>query len=98
LQCAEGSIHFGTGHQGVEIFRSEPGWDEKHDLDRRPLKQPAWGNSQQGVIASFAEAIRTGTPAMTSGQDNLQTIAAVFAGVKSSETGQPVVVKDLLTQ
>jgi hypothetical protein len=43
------------------------------------------------------QAIRTGQPAQTSGQDNLWSFAAVTAGVESAKTGRSVEVASLLS-
>ncbi|MGQ9888721.1 MAG: hypothetical protein ACUVSX_09565 [Aggregatilineales bacterium] len=48
------------------------------------------------TLHAFAQAVRTGQPAETSGADNLNTLAAVFAAVRSTEEKRPVDVAELL--
>ena len=48
------------------------------------------------TLHAFAQAIRTGQPAETSGADNLNTLAAVFAAVTSAAERRPVDVSELL--
>ncbi len=46
-------------------------------------------------LADLAQAYRQGVPAPTSGEDNLKTMAAVFAAIRSQETGLPVQLDSL---
>jgi predicted dehydrogenase len=47
-------------------------WDEEH-------------NSHKGLIFEFAESIRTGKPPMTHCDDNIKSLAMVFAAIESAE-------------
>jgi predicted dehydrogenase len=97
LQCAEGSIHLDSRHPDrICIARSSRGF--KNDVTEQTMlfdevKQPG----QHATLARFAEAIRSGKPAETSGADNLWSFGAVMAGVQSAETGLPVRVAELMS-
>jgi len=47
-------------------------------------------------IASFVDALQTGAPMVTTGQDGLMALALADAAVRSVETGQAVKVADIL--
>ncbi len=48
---------------------------------------------RSGSLAAFVHAVRTETVPETSGQDNLKTLALMFAAVESARTGLPVNLK-----
>jgi predicted dehydrogenase len=93
LQCAEGSIHLDNDR--VTVARSER-WG-KHssrvEIDSDP--QPLTGQAR--LLSDFANAIRTGQPAETSGTDNLWSFATVIAGVISAKEKRTVDVRELLS-
>jgi predicted dehydrogenase len=65
---------------------------------RVPPPKFAWANPDYAVVqasivachADMVRALRTGTPAETSGADNLRTMRLVFAAYESARTGQTV--------
>lgn len=63
---------------------------EEVPLDDVPLK------GQDGCLAEFVAAVREGREPECSGQDNLRSLAIVFAAIRSAETGQAVAIADLL--
>jgi predicted dehydrogenase len=92
LQCAGGSLHLEDDH--LTIARCQR-WN------RDPVQEaveipPIARTAQAALLHQFATAIRSGTPAETSGQDNLWSFAAVMAGVKSAQEGRAVEVTGLL--
>ncbi len=90
IQCADGAIRFDDRLGGVELSTCKTwGSDVQHEL--RPI--PPGDPSQAQLLAAFAESVRTGRPGLTSGRDNLKTVAAVFAAVESCETGRAVEVR-----
>lgn len=93
IQCEHGSIHW--SHNDVSIARSSRGFTD--DTNVVKLEVPVLAlDGQHATLATFAEAIRTGVPAPTCGQDNLQSFAAVMAAVKSAEAGRPVALAEVL--
>jgi predicted dehydrogenase len=92
LQCAEGSIHL-EGDR-VRVARSQRwGKDATNDqIENDPLPVA----NQARLLADFATAIRTGTAAETSGEDNLWSFATVIAGVVSAKEKRTVDVRELL--
>ena len=87
IVCADGSIDFDATLGGVRVARCDL-WGGNPTAEVRPI--PKSPPSQGQLLAAFAESIRTGTPGLTSGRDNLKTVAAVFAAVESCETGRAV--------
>ncbi len=92
LQCATGSIH--VVKDQVSIARSEK-WFKDESEEQIEVPDAAQ-NGQAWLLSDFANAIRTNTPIPTSGADNLQSFAAVTAGVKSATEGRMIEVADLL--
>ncbi|HEV2294403.1 MAG TPA: Gfo/Idh/MocA family oxidoreductase [Tepidisphaeraceae bacterium] len=92
LQCAQGSIHLENDRVGVA--RSER-WGR--NASREEFQNPPQPLSGQArLLHDFAEAIRTGQPAETSGADNLWSFATVIAGVISATKKRTVEVGQLL--
>ncbi|MCW8130311.1 MAG: Gfo/Idh/MocA family oxidoreductase [Planctomycetota bacterium] len=56
--------------------------------------QHKWANAW--LIEKFVKWLQGGEPMETNVEDNLQSVALVFAAVQSSHTGQPVKVQELL--
>ena len=92
LQCAEGSIHL--ERDKIAIARCQRWGKEELEtpVDILPIDQ----NGQARLLADFAGAIRTGTPAETSGADNLWSFGAVIAGLMSATKGKPVNLVDII--
>ena len=92
LQCARGSIH--NDKDVVSVARSEK-WSKNETEEKLDVPPPPQ-NGQARLLADFAEAIRTGRPAETSGADNLWSFAAVMAAVASATEKRTVEVAELL--
>ena len=60
------------------------------------LEQPKWANTW--LIEKFVNWLDGGEPMETNVEDNLQSVALVFAAIRSSRSGQPVKVQELLEQ
>ena len=60
------------------------------------LEQPKWSNTW--LIEKFVGWLDSGEPMETHVEDNLQSVALIFAAIESSQTGQSVKVQDLLAQ
>lgn len=59
---------------------------------RVPLAPMPWFD-RVGSTAEFARAIRSGVEPITSGRDNLGSLALMFAMVESAESGKPVTLQ-----
>ncbi len=60
------------------------------------LERPKWKNTW--LIEQFVRWLDGGEPMETHVEANLQSVALIFAVIKSSQTGQPVKVQELLNQ
>ena len=92
LQCAQGSIHL--ENDAITIARCEK-WNKnptQEQIDIPPVERAG----QAALLHAFAESIRTGVPAQTSGADNLWSFGAVMAGIISAREGRGVNVRELL--
>jgi len=92
LQCSQGALHL----TGTEIAQSTC---ERWAKEVRTVKVEAdeiEHPGQAGTLRAFANAIRTGRPAPTGGDDNIWSLGAVMAGIRSTQTGQPVDVCGLI--
>jgi predicted dehydrogenase len=58
------------------------------------IEQPKWANTW--LIEQFVHWLDGGEPMETNVEDNLQSIALVFAAVESSRAGQPVRVQEFI--
>lgn len=93
LQCADGSIH--CENDQITVARCDK-WNKNPSSESIEIPRTEL-NGQAALLARFATAIRTDTPAETSGLDNLWSFAAVMAGVISArERGRAVEVAGLL--
>lgn len=93
LQCAAGSIHLDEENR-ISIARCEK-WMKNPSIEAVEIP-PVELNGQAELLRRFARAIRTGTPAQTSGQDNLRSFGVVMAGVLSATERRPVEMTELL--
>jgi len=59
------------------------------------LQQPKWANTW--LVEKFVHWLDGGPPMETNVEDNLQSVALVFAAIESSRTGQPVHVQEFLS-
>ena len=80
----------------VTVARSARWGKDPSRVEIRNDPQPLTGQAR--LLADFAGAIRTGTPAETSGADNLWSFAAVMAGVISARERRTVDVRELLAE
>lgn len=88
LQFAEGSIH--VEEDQITLARCGM-WGKDVSIERIDIP-PLEHAGQAALLKRFAEAIRTGRAAETSGEDNLWSFGAVMAGVRSACVGRLVAV------
>ena len=60
------------------------------------IEQPKWANAW--LVEKFVRWLDGGEPMETNVEDNLQSVALIFAAVESSRTGQPVKVQEFLAR
>jgi predicted dehydrogenase len=60
------------------------------------LEQGKWANAW--LVERFVRWLDGGEPIETNVEDNLQSVALIFAAIESSRTGQPVQVQEFLAQ
>lgn len=80
----------------VERFPYEPKVykREGEGIEVPLLEQPKWMNTW--LVAQFLDWLDGGPPMETNIEDNLQSVALIFAAIESSRTGQPVQVQEFL--
>lgn len=87
------------GTRGVLTWTGRNGRDlagERVTLRGRRVPLPDLPRTgRQGVLLAFAETVRTGREPLTSGRDNLRTLALTLAAIRSAETGRTVSVPDV---
>jgi len=86
-------------HRQLERFTYDPSstWAQGREGQGEPIpliEQPKWANTW--LIEKFVRWLDGGEPMETNVQDNLQSVALVFAAIESSRTGQPVKVQEFL--
>lgn len=88
FEGSEGSLTF-DGEQRLVIKR-------RTDKEEQIIQVLARTNeSSVHVARDFLRAVATGTPAPTSGQDNLHTLAMIFAIEQSAQTGRKITLSEV---
>jgi predicted dehydrogenase len=92
LQCAGASIHLDKDR--ITVGHNQR-WNKNPLVERvQPDQLPEMDTA--AILTRFAEAIRSGQPAETSGADNLRSFAVVEAGRISTEQRRTVEINELL--
>jgi predicted dehydrogenase len=88
IECAGGVIEW-TGRDSDSLKAESVKVRERGKRARSvPLPElPYWDRA--GSLAAFANAIHTGGEPLTSGRDNLNSLALMFAAIEAAETGAP---------
>jgi predicted dehydrogenase len=86
-------------HREIERFDHDPGQTRSALRlgEGQPvplLDRPRWAHGW--LTEQFLDWLDGGEPMPTNVEDNLQSVALIFAAIESSRTGQPVRVQDLL--
>ncbi len=89
-----------SGRQ-LEHFKYDPskewaGGKEGEGEEIALLQQPKWSNAW--LIEKFARWLEGGEPMETNVEDNLQSVALIFAAIESSHTGKPIKVQEFLAK
>jgi predicted dehydrogenase len=86
-------------HRRVERFPYSGGriYKREGEGESVPLvEQAKWANTW--LVEQFVQWLAGGAVMETNVEDNLQSVALIFAAIESSRTGQPVQVQELLEQ
>jgi D-apiose dehydrogenase len=86
LEGRDGSLRYDPIHGELRHITTEG----VRVLERYPAGMAAGQKAFDNCIGDFARAIRTGGPFLSSGEDNLRTLAATLAAYDSVARGVPV--------
>ncbi|MDF2958600.1 MAG: oxidoreductase domain protein [Paenibacillus sp.] len=94
-ECEKGTLIM--NHREIELFPYKSGYKKEGEGEQVPLlQQRKW--SHAWLIEKFVRWLDGGEPMETNVEDNLQSVALIFAAIESSRTGQPVKVQELLAR
>ena len=98
-ECEESTLIL--GHRHLEKFAHDPSQAQHNKKEGEGetiplLEQPKWSNTW--LIEKFVRWLDGGEPMETNVEDNLQSVALVFAAIESNKTGQPVKVQEFLAK
>jgi predicted dehydrogenase len=99
VECQGGTLIL--DHRQLEAFPYDPGQQSRRVREGEGevlplLQQPKWANTW--LVEKFVRWLDGGEPMETHVEDNLQSVALIFAAIQSSRTGQPVRVQEFLEQ
>jgi predicted dehydrogenase len=78
-------------------YKPDRQWGEENVAEPIPLlEQPKWSNTW--LIEKFARWLDGGEAMETNVEDNLQSVALIFAAIESSRSGLPVKVQEFLAK
>lgn len=89
------------GNRQIERFSYDASQKNRRALEGEGepiplLEQPKWANAW--LIEQFVRWLDGGEPMETNVEDNLQSVALIFAAIESSRSGRPVQVQEYLHQ
>lgn len=94
------------GEWRMDCERGQIAWTGRGELPDKVLLRPSGKHSRavklppmefldrQGSLQAFAQAVENDEVSESSGQDNLKTLALMFAAIKAVESGLPVTISD----
>lgn len=85
IQCEEGSIHLDDMGEGYGVYVVDA-----NQIKTKMDYLPPTSDGIHGVLEDFASAIREDRQPLSSGEDNLYTLATLFAISNSSQQGKPI--------
>ena len=92
-ECEEATVIM--NHAGIEVLPYGAGQGQRGDGQPVEMtEQPKWANAW--LCEKFAKWLDGGPPMETNAEENLQSIALIFAAIESSRRGQPVDVQTFL--
>jgi predicted dehydrogenase len=101
--CSPGEQTSWNGEWRLSAEKGSARWDGDHepvlDTDVEPTpRPPALFSGIEGSLLVFTDALRTGVPPMGEVHENVLSLAMVEAAVQSAQTGQRVLVDDVLAE
>jgi predicted dehydrogenase len=101
--CSPGRQTSWNGEWRLSGEKGSAHWDGDHDPvlegDVDPAPRPAAPYSGiEGALLVFTDALRTGVPPMGEVHENVLSLAMVEAAVRSADTGQRVLIDDVLAE
>jgi predicted dehydrogenase len=82
-------------HRQIERFQYDAEVRNGHREVVPLSERPSWGH--WWLMEQFLDWLDGGEPMPTNVEDNLQSVALIFAAIESSRSGQPVAVQEFLT-
>jgi predicted dehydrogenase len=98
-ECEGGTLILSRRELEVFPYDASTEWSEKPEGSgaKLPLiEQPKWANTW--LVERFVDWLDGGEPMETRVEENLQSVALIFAAIKSSATHQPVRVQEYLAE
>ncbi len=96
IECERGAVVYKedkvTGWTWQLDAKGQPSWGEAQPAG----DAPAMGNSQLHVLKQFVAQVRDGSAAPTTIEDNIKSVAMVFAAVKAFQTQSKVDIQAML--
>jgi predicted dehydrogenase len=101
--CSPGRQTSWNGEWRLSGEKGSAHWDGDHDPviegDVDPAPRPASPYSGiEGALLVFTDALHTGVPPMGEVHENVLSLAMVEAAVRSADTGQRVLIDDVLAE
>jgi len=96
-ECAKATLIMANGKLERFVRIDEQGWHggiEGQGEEVALIDQPKWANAW--LVEKFVRWLDGGEPMETNVEDNLQSVALIFAAIESNRTGQPVNVQEFL--
>jgi len=101
--CSPGRQTSWNGEWRLSAEKGSAHWDGDHDpvleAEFEPApRTPSPFSGIEGALLVFLDALRTGAPPMGEVHENVLSLAMVEAAVRSADTGQRVLVDDVLAE
>jgi predicted dehydrogenase len=98
-ECEKATLVLSRRHLERFVYDPSQQWTKNQEGQGEEiplLEQPKWANTW--LIEKFVRWLDGDEPMETNVEDNLPSVALIFAAIESSRTGQPVKVQDFLTK
>jgi predicted dehydrogenase len=92
VECSEGTVELAPDYW-VRVTTRDGTMSSRHPPVHYPWATPEFAVVHASIVPCLGDllgALRTGQPAATSGEDNLETMRLVFAAYEPAETGRAI--------